>query len=152
MAIAIAAHIIAAVIWVGGMFFAWMVLRPIAATRLEPPTRLNLWLGVFDRFFPWVWTAVAILLISGFWIILRVYGGFSSVGPHIHAMMTIGIIMMLIFAHLYFAPYRRLKTAVGSENWPEGARHLGMIRRMVGINLILGVITVVVGASGRYLI
>ena len=43
MAIAIALHLLAAVIWVGGMFFAYMALRPAAASLLEPPLRLPLW-------------------------------------------------------------------------------------------------------------
>ena len=43
MAIAITLHVIAAILWVGGMFFAWMVLRPVAAGQLEPPARLTLW-------------------------------------------------------------------------------------------------------------
>ena len=37
MAIAIPLHLLAAVIWVGGMFFAYMALRPVAASLLEPP-------------------------------------------------------------------------------------------------------------------
>ena len=38
-------HVAGIVIWVGGMFFAWMCLRPVAATQLEPPVRLMLWAG-----------------------------------------------------------------------------------------------------------
>ncbi len=46
-----ALHLLAAVVWVGGMFFAWMILRPAAVDILEPPARLRLWLSVFKRFF-----------------------------------------------------------------------------------------------------
>jgi len=38
-----ALHVLAAVVWVGGMFFAWMVLRPAAVSALQPPERLMLW-------------------------------------------------------------------------------------------------------------
>ena len=51
-ALSIALHILAAVLWVGGMFFAHQVLRPVAATQFEPPARLKMWVGVFSRFFP----------------------------------------------------------------------------------------------------
>jgi uncharacterized membrane protein len=36
--IGVAFHVVAAVIWVGGMFFALMVLRP-STGPLDPPTR-----------------------------------------------------------------------------------------------------------------
>ena len=53
MVTAVSLHILAAIVWIGGMFFAVLVLRP-AAGPLEPPDRLALWRRVFARFFPWV--------------------------------------------------------------------------------------------------
>ena len=149
MVLALVLHSLAAAVWVGGMFFAYMALRP-AAGALEPPQRLTLWRGTFDRFFPWVWAAVAALLVSGYAMIFLHFGGFSGAGLHVHVMHGIGLVMMALFAHLFFAPWRRLKAAVDAGNWAEGGRNLGPIRRIVGINLILGLVTVAVGASGRY--
>lgn len=152
MGIAILLHVLAAVIWVGGMFFAWMVLRPVAASRLEPPARLPLWLGVFDRFFPWVWASVAVILASGFWVVFAVYGGFAVTPAHVHIMTALGIVMTAIFIVVYFVPYRRLADAVAGSDWPRGGAALGLIRRLIGINLVLGLVTVAVGAGGRYLV
>ena len=76
MAFAIAIHTLAAAIWVGGMFFAFMVLRP-SARPLEAPVRLRLWERVFSRFFPWVWTSSATLLASGLGVVFWGYGGFA---------------------------------------------------------------------------
>ncbi len=152
MGIAILLHAVAAVIWVGGMFFAWMVLRPVAAGQLEPPARLPLWLGVFDRFFPWVWASVAVILASGFWVVFAVYGGFAATPAHVHTMTALGIVMTAIFIFVYFVPYRRLGDAVASSDWPRGGTALGLIRRLIGINLVLGLVTVAVGAGGRYLL
>lgn len=151
MPVAIALHTLAAVIWVGGMFFAYMALRPAAASLLEPPQRLTLWAGVFARFFPWVWLAVALLLASGLWVVFAVSGGMAHVGRHVHLMLAAGVLMMLIYGHLYFAPYRRLRLSVAVQDWPEAGRQLGLIRRMVGTNLTLGLLTVVLGSAGRYL-
>jgi len=151
MPVAIALHTLAAVIWVGGMFFAYMALRPAAASLLEPPQRLTLWAGVFARFFPWVWLAVALLLASGLWVVFAVFGGMAHVGLHVHLMLAAGVLMMLIYGHLYFAPYRRLRLSVAVQDWPEAGRQLGLIRRMVGTNLALGLLTVVLGSAGRYL-
>ncbi len=149
-ALAIALHQLAAVVWVGGMFFAYLVLRPVAASDLEPPPRLRLWLGVFDRFFPWVWLSVLLLLVSGYWLVFGLYGGFAGVGVHVHLMQLLGILMMLLFLYLFFVPYRGLGHAVRAEDWPAAGVQLGRIRRIVGINLILGLLVVAVGSSGRY--
>ncbi|GGX82899.1 hypothetical protein GCM10007160_08010 [Litchfieldella qijiaojingensis] len=151
MSLAIALHLLASTIWVGGMFFAYMALRPVAAGLLEPPSRLTLWARVFEHFFPWVWASVIVLLGSGLWMTFAVFGGMASVGLHVHLMMTLGVVMMLIFLHLYFAPYRKLIRAVEREDWPSGGEQLGRIRRLVGINLILGLLVVIIASGGRYL-
>ena len=80
MPLAITLHLLAAIIWVGGMFFAYMALRPVAGSLLEPPVRLKLWTQVFSRFFPWVWLTVLVLLITGLWMIFGVYGGMAKAG------------------------------------------------------------------------
>jgi uncharacterized membrane protein len=147
--IGVAFHIVAAVIWVGGMFFALVVLRP-STGPLDPPTRLALWQRVFAGFFPWVWGAVAVLLISGFAMVIWGFGGFGKIGTYVHLMMGLGILMMLIYAHLYFAPWQRFRRAVAAGEWPAAAKNIDQIRQLVTINLVLGLITVVVGAAGRY--
>ena len=147
--IGVAFHVVAAVIWVGGMFFALVILRP-STGPLDPPTRLALWQRVFARFFPWVWGAVAVLLVSGFAMVIWGFGGFAKIGTYVHLMMGLGILMMLIYAHLYFAPWRRFRRAVAAGEWPVAAKYIDQIRLLVTINLVLGLITVVVGAAGRY--
>ena len=148
-AIAVILHALSAVVWVGGMFFAHQALRP-AAVVLEPGPRLMLWARVLGRFFAWVIGAVVLLLVSGFAMVFDVFGGFGGVGLYIQLMMGIGILMMLLFFHLYFAPWRRFRAAVGRQDWAEGGRQLGQIRSIVTVNLVLGLIVVGIGASGRY--
>jgi len=142
-------HTLSAVVWVGGMFFAHQVLRP-AAAALEAGPRLTLWSSVLGRFFVWVFAAVVLLLLTGYAMVFGVYAGFGGIGLHIHLMQGIGILMMLLFLHLYCAPWRRFRTAVARQDWAEGGRQLGQIRTIVTINLVLGVIVVAIGSSGRY--
>ena len=137
-------HILGFTVWIGGMFFAYMALRPVAALRLEPSQRLPLWEGVFEKFFAWVWLSVALILGSGLYMMMLI----GRPPLHVSAMMGIGIIMMLIFAHVFFAPYKRLRRAVTAQNWPAGGAALGQIRKMVGLNLILGLVTIAVGSLG----
>jgi uncharacterized membrane protein len=148
-AIALVLHSLSAVVWVGGMFFALMALRP-ATAPLEPGPRLELWSRVLSRFFAWVIAAIVLLLASGYGMIFGAFGGFRGIGLHVHVMQGIGILMILLFFHLYFAPWRRFRAAVARQDNPEAARQLGQIRAIVTINLILGLITVAVGSSGRY--
>jgi len=152
MGIALFLHILAAVIWVGGMFFAHVVLRPVAAGQLEPPVRLTLWVGVFKRFFPLVFAAIATLLATGYWMILSFYGGFDAVGLHVHIMTWTGYVMILIFFHVFFAPFKRLQRAVAAEDWVTGGKSLAQIRSLVGINLLIGLAIIAIASGGRYLL
>lgn len=152
MSVAIALHVLSAAIWVGGMFFAYMCLRPVAAELLEPPQRLTLWARVFSRFFPWVWAAVALLLTSGYWMIFGRFGGFAASPLYVHLMQGLGLVMTGIYLHVFFAPYARLRRAVAAGDWPGGGAALGRIRRLVGLNTALGLLTIAVATAGRYLI
>lgn len=151
MTVSIALHLLSAVIWVGGMFFAYMALRPAAAKILEPPERLQLWVQVFKLFFLWVWLSVITLLVTGYWMLFAVFGGFANAGMHIHIMHGAGILMVLIYFHVFFAPYRKLRHAVVVQNFAEGGKQLARIRRLIALNLTLGVFVVLVASGGRYL-
>jgi len=150
MSVSIAVHLLSSVIWVGGMFFAYMALRPAAATVLEPPHRLQLWVHVFKLFFLWVWLSVIAILVTGYWMLFGVFGGFANAGMHIHIMQGAGIVMVMIYLHVFFAPYRRLRHAVIVQDYAEGARQLAQIRKLVGLNLSIGLFVVVVASGGRY--
>jgi uncharacterized membrane protein len=149
MTLLVALHVLAAVIWVGGMFFAYMVLRP-AVGPLEPPARLGLWARVFGRFFPWVWASIVALLASGYAMLFMHFGGFAATPAHVNVMQATGILMMLLFLHLYSVPWRRYSRAVEAGAWPDAGAQLNQIRRIVAINLVLGLVTVAIGASGRF--
>lgn len=136
-------HLIAVVIWVGGMFFSYVVLRPAAVEVLEPPQRLCLWDAVFRRFFNWVWGAVGALLASGFYMIY-LYGGMARVAFHVHIMLVLGLVMMLIFGYVYFACYVPLKLHVANQHWKEAGEMLGRIRKLIAVNLALGLLIVCV--------
>jgi uncharacterized membrane protein len=142
-------HVLAAVIWVGGMFFAYLVLRP-AAAAVDPHVRLELWGQVFRRFFPWVWASIAALLLSGYGMVFFGLGGFRGAGVHVHLMQAIGLLMIVLFLHLYFAPWPRLRRALATGDYEMATRQLKQIRWLVGTNVALGLLTSAIGASGRY--
>lgn len=148
--ISIVLHVLSAVVWVGGMFFAYMALRPVAAQQLEPPQRLTLWVGVFSRFFPFVWLSVIFLLATGYNLMFSIWGGFANTPVYVHIMQALGIIMMLIYMHVYFAPFKRLKEAVTTQDWPAGGKQLNQIRQLISVNLSLGLLVVIIASGGRF--
>jgi uncharacterized membrane protein len=147
MTVALFLHLISDVIWIGGMFLAYVAVRPAAIEVLDPPQRLRLWTGIFRRFFPWVWAAVLLILGSGFMMI----GQLSTVPAYVIVMTVIGIMMSVIFLHIYFAPFSRLKRAVATEDWKAGGAALNQIRLLVGTNLALGLVNIAVAVLGRLL-
>lgn len=142
-----ALHLLAALVWVGGMFFAWMILRPAAGTVLEPPARLQLWVEVFRRFFHWVWVAVLMLPISGVGMLHLHFAGFDNAPRYVHIMMGLYIAMLALFLRVQVLLLPELRRAVTAGDWPNGGAVLGRIRRLVGINLILGLLVVSIAAT-----
>ncbi len=140
-------HLLAALVWVGGMFFAYVVLRPAAVEVLQPPERLRLWDNVFRRFFNWVWLAIGLLLISGFYMVY-LYGGFAYVPRHVHIMLALGLVMMAVYGYVFFACYVPLSLHVSKQRWKEAAEQLGRIRKLVAVNLTLGMLTICVATIG----
>jgi uncharacterized membrane protein len=140
-------HLLAVLIWVGGMFFAYMVLRPAAVDVLQPPERLRLWVNVFRRFFNWVWGAIGLILATGFYMIYQ-YGGMAHVPVHVHLMLTLGLAMVTVYCYVFFACYVPLTLHVSKERWKEAGEILGKIRKLVALNLTLGLITSSVAVIG----
>jgi len=140
-------HLMGVVVWIGGMFFAHLALRP-AALALAPPVRLPLLAATLARFFPWAGVAVLAILASGTWLVLAT-GGFRAAGTAIHAMTTIGLVMTLVYAYVVAGPFRALRGAVAASRWEAAGRAMATVRRLVGLNLVLGLLTIAVAVLGR---
>ncbi|MFL9815157.1 CopD family protein [Stutzerimonas sp. VN223-3] len=140
-------HVLAAVVWVGGMFFAWMVLRPAAVSELQAPERLKLWAEVFRRFFIWVWVTIAVLPISGIGMWHMRFDGLAAAPRYVHIMAGLFLVMLALFLRIQLLQLPELKRAVAAQNWPEGGAALGRIRKLVGINLLLGLLVVALASA-----
>jgi uncharacterized membrane protein len=136
----LAVHVLCAVIWVGGMFFAYVVLRP-SLSVLEPMQRIALHTQVFRRFFLIVWHAMALILLSGFAVLFGFYGGMSGVRWNVHVMMLLGLIMSAVFLWIVFRPYARFRRTTDRATIVVC---IDRIRKLIGVNLVLGIVTVVV--------
>jgi uncharacterized membrane protein len=140
-------HLLAIIVWIGGMVFAHFFLRPAVAT-LEAPQRIRLMHDVLGRFFKAVLYAAGLTLVSGLWMIARVAkqtvqaGGSFQMPIEWTVMAALGIVMVLIFGHIRFALYKKLDRAVTAADWVAGGAALASIKLWVGINIALGILIV----------
>lgn len=143
-------HLLAAAFWVGGMALMHFGVRPAAVATLEPPMRLPFLAATLSRFFVGVSTAIVVLLLSGL-LMVWMSGGFARVHWSVHAMLAVGLLMMALFLHIRIAPYPRLQRAVAAREWPVAAANLNIIRKLVAVNLALGVLVFAFAVVGRAL-
>ena len=129
-------HLAAAIFWMGGMAFTVLALRPALHAQLQPPVRLPLIVQVLRRFFVVVIASIALLLASGVPLMMQLPVATAPRGWH--AMAGLGVLMMLVFAHIFFSPWRKLQRAVEAGDWPEGGKRMNLITLLVKINLGLG--------------
>ena len=140
-------HVLSTIVWVGGMFFAHVALRP-SLSGLPPPLRLPLMESTLSRFFRWVAGAVATIIASGLFMIVGM-GGLARVGLHVHLMTALGLVMAGIYVYIVAQPFPALRAAVRDNRWEDGARALADIRRLVGVNLVLGLVTITIAILGH---
>jgi uncharacterized membrane protein len=144
-----AIHLLSIVLWVGGMAFVMLFLRP-ALPLLPPPDRLKLMREVLRRFFAGVTAAVLLALATGAWMVERaarstVQGGGRFAWPADWvAMAAIGLAMAVIFGVIRLVFYPRFVRALQSGDLPAAAAGLARIRAWVAVNLVLGVAVIVV--------
>jgi len=129
-----AVHMLGAVIWVGGMFFAMLIMRP-ALADLDTVRR-----AAFYRFFRLIWLVMPTMLLTGYVMLFGQYGGFALANWNVHLMHMLGLAMAAVFVAIWFGPYQRFRTGQG--------RAMEVIRPMIFANMLLGLATVVIAALG----
>jgi len=129
-------HVAGAIFWMGGMGFVALALRPALHAHWQPPQRLPLMVQVLRRFFVVVIASIVVLLLTGVFLLMQVPGAQAPRGWH--AMAALGILMMLIFGHLFFSPWKRLQRAVAAQDWPEAGKRMNQVALLVKVNLGIG--------------
>ena len=66
--------------------------------------------------------------------------GFAQAPLGWHLMLALGVVMSAVFAFVYAVLYPRLRAACAAADWPLAAQALNGIRRLVALNLLLGVL------------
>jgi uncharacterized membrane protein len=137
-------HLISAIVWMGGMTFMLFALRPAILAVMEPQPRARLMGEVWQRFFAIVAVAVLVLFATGTYLYTAAFkaakaaSGAGAVPLGWNLMLVLGMLMFLIFGHIYFAGFRKFKHAVAAAEWPLAAKAAAQIHTMVVINFVLG--------------
>ncbi len=89
----------------------------------------------------------AILTLSSGFYMLDSFGSISAAPKYMHIMMTLGITMAIIYLYVAVIFYRRLSTTVRTLDWKTAGGALKIIRKLVAINLFLGLLTIIIATT-----
>ena len=149
-----ALHLLAVIVWVGGMAFTLFCLRP-AARVLEPPARIALMHAAMRRFLAVVAVAIAVIFVCGVAMVAISWSTAARAGLRFnmpldwYVMFAVFFVMLAVFVHIRAVLFVRLDAALREQRWADGASALGAIRWEVSANLVLGVfVTVLVRLGG----
>jgi uncharacterized membrane protein len=146
-------HVLAAMLWLGGMFFLGVVGAPVLRAVEPPPLRQRLFQELGARFRRVGWWAIAVLLVTG---VINVYfrgwlrwdgmlgsSAFwrTAVGHALAGKLTVVVLMLSISAvHDFVQGPRAGRAAPGSAEAIAFRKRAALMAR---INAILGVLLVV---------
>jgi uncharacterized membrane protein len=140
-------HVMGVVVWVGGMFFAHMALRP-SVQALAPPERLTLLAATLGRFVAWAGASAAVIVATGIGM-MTMLGGFDTVNRWVASMAVAGLVMVLIYVWLVAVPFRLLRSAVAASDWPRAGAAMQRVRHLVAVNLGIGIVVIAFGVFAR---
>ncbi len=137
-------HTIGAVLWIGGMGYALIVLRP-AIGVLEPAAQMQMHMQSLRRFLRLTWHVMPLVLVSGWIMVFTLYGGFAHLPWAVNAMQLTALVMAGVFAYLALGPFKRFRRAIR-----PGPELLGRMRRLMLVNLALGTLVLVFASIGHF--
>ena len=142
-------HLIAAVIIVGGWFAGYVTMRAMAS-QYDEPSVSRLWQVLLGTFFPWVWIAILVQVVTGYALLFSAYDSLAAVPLNISLMQAIGWVTIALFVWMFFKPWREFNYNINVQNLPAAAANLNRIRKIILASLLLGLILVVIGTTGPY--
>ena len=142
-------HVIAAVIWVGGMIAIRFAVHYSMQDITDPKIKLGRTLESLRRFFNMVIPSIVVLLITAIIMILGLNLKESPNYSIAIAKEVIWTIMTVIFIFIYI---KRNKAAKAFENGqlPIAKEHLAPLASyLIPINTILGIVAIFLGVTLR---
>lgn len=116
-------------LWIGGMAYSLLFLRPSLKELPQEEHRQKLLSSVFSRFFPAVWLSVLILFLTG----MGLWHGYRkdfSANPLFHTKLFIFGLMTLVFAYIHLFLLRKGR--------------ISHVPNLIGVNLLLGILILLI--------
>ncbi|MGE0071589.1 MAG: hypothetical protein AB7S55_00805 [Thiomonas sp.] len=144
-AIAQFVHLLAVVLWIGGIVFLDGFLAPVLRRALaQAQPRAQLLYVLLRNFFAAVWGAGAALVVTGYGMVF-LHGGFGVLGAAQWGMVVLGSVMVLLALYIFFVPFLRMRTAVRRGDWAAACAQAGRIRLLSSLNIVLALPTIASG-------
>jgi uncharacterized membrane protein len=134
-----AIHLLCVVLWVGGMAFLLVTLRPSMAA-IDPAARLVLQGAVFRRFFRLVWQIMPMAIVSGLLLLILSYSH-QALPWEVMVMQTGGVLMAAIFIGMVLVPNKRFQAKLADGT--ATAADVAPIRRLIWLSLGIGTIILI---------
>lgn len=147
-AVCLVLHMLAAIVWVGGVFFVRAILLP-ALSGWDNGERFAALGLILPAFFRSIWGAVVVLLLTGYGVLLFGYSdGLGGGGVHVDIMQAVGWVLIFAFVYLDFGPFRLFLRAKEAGDTERALSKLQELQTGLSLTLALGVLTAIVGVSG----
>ena len=145
-------HILAAVIWIGGMLFLSLVAVPVLRQVESPLLRMDLFRAMARRFRRLVWICIAILILTGIGNVL--FYGNTLPGAAYMKVLSVKLALVAILVGLGllhdFVIGPRAARALSRDGLPPTGTDLLMVTLAPWVgrfNLLLGVVILVLAAA-----
>ena len=145
-------HILAAVIWIGGMLFLSLVAVPILRRVESPLLRRDLFRKMARRFRGLVWGCFGVLILTGIGNVMA-FGDLSPGAPYLKVLRIklslVAVLVGLALAHDFLIGPRAGR-AVSRDGLAPTGTDLMMVKLAPWVgraNLLLGVVILVLAAA-----
>ncbi|ATQ56841.1 hypothetical protein [Paracoccus yeei] len=144
-------HVVAVLLWIGGVAFVTLVLIPAIRGAEPPERRLAAFHRIEDRFAAQARLWVALAGLSGLWMVWRgaMWDRFAEVGYWwMHAMVAVWLVfaaMLFVIEPLFL--HRRMK---GSTDPAGDFARMGRLHHLLLAVSLIAVIGAVGGAHGLF--
>lgn len=138
-------HVIAAVIWVGGMIAIRFAVHYATPSIEDPKVKIGVTLEILKRFFKIIWAAILVLIVTAVFMTLGFNFKQTDLSPIAHAKEGIWTVMTLVF--IYITMKRNKAEKLFNEgNMLECKKQLLAIPGyLIPINITLGIIAIYLG-------
>jgi uncharacterized membrane protein len=143
-------HVLAVIMWIGGVAFVTLILLPALRTQIAPAARAELFERIERGFARQARGMTALTALSGLWLVHRLQARQRFLDPHywwMHAMLALWLVFTLMlcvvepwFLHAWF----RARAARDAEGT------FALVLRLHRVLLALSLITVAGAAAGSH--